>query len=290
MVRTVYVDILFLINFSMDFLCFFLLSRLFSRPCRVIRAILASVIGGLYAVFSLFLPFKGLLLLLCDVGVCAVMCLVVLLSRNTPPTRIVTEILLYTGISMALGGVMTAVYSALNRIGISELLASDSDGISSWIFLLLAVIGGGATLLGSRFFKKDREKRYFSVSIWLCGRKTILRAVLDTGNALSDPITGTPAAVVSAEAMRTLLPLEICKKGERDPIGCFSALPAAYRSRARLLPVSTVTGGGMLLAFRTDLCRITPIEGGEEEERVLLIALSTASPEDAEMLLPVGIL
>ena len=293
MVRTVYVDLLFLINFSMDFLCFFLTTRLFSRPFPLFRVLIASVFGGIYSVFSLFLPFRGLLLLLFDIGICAFMCLLVFLSRRITLSRVTTEILLYTGISMALGGVMTAVYSILNQIGIAELLTSDSDGISSWIFLLLAVVGGGATLLGSKFFRRDRARSYFTVTIGLCDRERSFRAVIDTGNSLSDPITGLSAAAVGVNALNGFLPIEICRNGASDPVSCFSSLPGEYRIRARLLPVRTVTGEGMLLAFRADYCYICPLDSelraGEREERELLIALCAADPEGAEMLLPVGI-
>lgn len=293
MVRTVYVDLLFLINFSMDFLCFFLTTRLFSRPFPIFRVLLSSVLGGIYSVLSLFWSFRGLLLLLFDIGICAVMCLVVFLSRSTSPSRMTTEILLYTGISMALGGIMTAAYSILNQIGAAELLTSDSDGISSWIFLLLAVVGGGATLLGSKFFRRDSVRKYFTVTVGLCGKERSFRAVIDTGNSLSDPITGLSAAAVGVNALNGLLPSEICRKGVSDPVSCFSSLSGEYRTRARLLPVRTVTGEGMLLAFRADFCYICPIEAertpSEWEERELLIALCSEEFEGAEMLLPVGI-
>lgn len=295
MVRTVYADLLFLINFSMDFLCFFLVSRLFSRPFSLPRVLLASTFGGFYAVLSLFLPFRGLLLLLCDTSACAVMCLLAELRRGVSFSRMTTEILTYTGISMALGGVMTAVYSILNEVGISKLLKNDGDGISAWIFLLLAVIGGGATMLGSRFFHRGVGQQYFAVTVGLCGKERTFRAAVDTGNALSDPATGSPAAAVSIAALRGFLPPEVCRTAAESPIKCFSSLPEPYRTRARLLPVTTVTGEGMLLAFRTDFCYIRKADAGSksgkdpQDKRELLIALTAAAPESADMLLPIGV-
>lgn len=295
MVRTVYADLLFLINFSMDFLCFFLVSRLFSRPLSLPRTLFASLIGGFYAVLSLFLPFRGFLLLVCDTCACAVMCLLAEMKRGISFSRMATEILTYTGISMALGGVMTAVYSVLNEAGISKLLKNDSDGISAWIFLLLAVIGGGATMLGSRFFRRRTAAQYFTVTVGLCGKERTFRAAVDTGNALADPATGTPAAAVSISALKGFIPPEICRAAAESPITCFSSLPEPYRVRARLLPVKTVTGEGMLLAFRTNFCYIRALEkdaknsDAEGVERELLIALTAATPENADMLLPVGI-
>lgn len=295
MVRTVYADLLFLINFSMDFLCFFLVSRLFCRPISLVRTILASALGGIYAVCSLFLPFRGLTLLFCDAFACVLMCITAEARRGMRFSRFLSEILIFTGVSMALGGVMTAAYTVLNEAGIPESLQSDGDGISAWLFLLLAGIGGGATLLGSRFFRRNSERTYCRVTVSLCGKERTFDAVVDTGNALTDPIGGCPAAAVDASALYGFLPREICEKGTTDPIACFSSLPEQYRIRARLLPVATVTGGGVLLAFRADACYIAFGDLSEcgkdapQEERELLIALTSAKPEGAEMLLPAGI-
>lgn len=295
MVRTVYVDLLFLVNFSMDFLCFFLVSRLFSVPMSVFRSIFASVFGGVYAVVSLFLPVRGFVLLLCDASACIVMCLIAEGRRGKGLTKTVSEILVFTGVSMALGGIMTAVYTFLGETGIPETLQSDGDGISAWLFLLLAAIGGGATMLGSRFFRRNAACEHYDVRVILCGRERTFQALIDTGNALTDPIGGAPAAVIGLSSARGFLPEEITRDALRSPSASLTRLPERYRSRARLLPVETVTGEGMLLAFRADVCYICPSDappGHKEkltEKRELLIAVTAASPENGEMLLPPGI-
>jgi MFS family permease len=51
----VYADVFFLVNFSMDFLCFYLCARLLHRPLSLWRGMLASALGGIYAVAALFL-------------------------------------------------------------------------------------------------------------------------------------------------------------------------------------------------------------------------------------------
>ena len=39
--ETVYADVLFIINFSMDFLCFYICSRVLGYPLRLARTVLA---------------------------------------------------------------------------------------------------------------------------------------------------------------------------------------------------------------------------------------------------------
>ena len=56
---------------------------------------------------------------------------------------------------------MTALFHLLNRSPLSEGLETvEGDGISVWIFALLALISGWLTLLGGRFFatRSARER------------------------------------------------------------------------------------------------------------------------------------
>ena len=146
-------------------------------------------------------------------------------------------------------------------------------------------------MLGGQYFKRRASQKYYRVKIRFGDHERILRAAVDTGNALTDPISGLPAAAVRIDALCGVLPQTICDSVRKSPIGAFYTLPDAYRARARLLPVETVTGGGMLLAFRADEFCISPEEGEKRawEERSVLIALTASTTEDAEVLLPAGI-
>ena len=70
----VYADLLFLVNFSMDFLCYYLCARLLRRPLSLWRGIAASALGGIYAVAVLFLYADRVPAFLLDVIICFVLC------------------------------------------------------------------------------------------------------------------------------------------------------------------------------------------------------------------------
>ena len=61
MVQTVYIDLFFLINFSMDFLALFLASKLLGCGKKLGRLGLAAIFGGVYACFSLIFPLENYL-------------------------------------------------------------------------------------------------------------------------------------------------------------------------------------------------------------------------------------
>lgn len=288
MVRTVYVDLLFLINFSMDFLAFFVLSRLFLRRMAYGRAILASAFGGVYAVLTLFLPLHGFYLLLSDAAVCMAMCAIFSVRKGDAVRDVFGEMLAFTGISMAMGGIMTAAYTFLGKIGIPEMIPEGEEGLSPWLFFILAVIGSGATLLGGDMFGKRRVTKQCYAKVTLFCRCQRFRAVVDTGNALRDPITGIPAAVLSVKAAERLMPEIFPEARTLSPGECLSRLPEAYRARARLLPAKTVTGEGLLLAFRPERFELEE-QDSEARSYELLLVIAPMEHDEAEILLPPGI-
>ena len=148
--QTVYVDLLFMINFSMDFLCFFLTARILALPLSLPRTLLASALGGIYSDIALFITLGALPSLLLDIFVCVLICAIAFLKKGEL-SSLPLYIIVYFAISMALGGFMTAIFNLLNKADI-PLESGASDGISVWAFAALAAVSGLLTFFGGRFF------------------------------------------------------------------------------------------------------------------------------------------
>ena len=131
MEQTVYGDLLFLVNFCMDFQCVFLVSKLLRRPFPLRRALIASVLGAFYACAALFLPFGGGVAFFLDLFVCALMCGIVFLPQEEKKWRFLIPFALYFGVSAAIGGLMSAVATLFSRLGVQ---GSGDTGHSSFSF------------------------------------------------------------------------------------------------------------------------------------------------------------
>lgn len=283
--ESVYVDLFFLINFSMDFLCFFLTAKLLHRPIRMPRLLAASAIGGLYADLALFFVAGRVLSLALDIGTCALMCLVAFGERKKL-RQLPFYILIYTAISMALGGIMTALFELLNRSSIFDGTApSEGDGISVWTFLLLAIISAALTLLGGRFFRKRSAQTRTRISVSYRGNTVRLWALTDSGNLLRDPISGTPCIIADVGAMAALLPREVFLAAKHHPTSLEKIAPSDARS-LRIIPANTATGRGILLGIRAE--KVTVNCGRGETAVDATIALSDLGDgvDKAEALLP----
>ena len=112
MEQTVYVDLYFLINFSMDFLCFFLTSRILRGPIRFGRMTAGAAVGGIYADLALFLPLAGAAALGTDLLACGAICFITY-GKKGERRSLPVYVLVYTAVSMTLGGFMTAFFNLL---------------------------------------------------------------------------------------------------------------------------------------------------------------------------------
>lgn len=280
MEQTVYVDLYFLINFSMDFLCFFLLSKLLSVPLPFWRTILASAVGGLYANLALFLPLTPLPSLLLDMALCILMCAVALLRRGDG-RHLPLYALVYTAISMVLGGAMTALFHLFNRWEL-PLDTLGEDDLSVWIFALLAILGGLATHACGRFFSGRGARRHVRLSIEFQGRSCVIEALCDTGNLLREPIGGKPCIVVDSRRLRGILPNDLLDAAIATAVPS-PTLCSRYAGRIRFLPATSATGERMMLALRVD--RIT-VDSGKGAREVDALIVPSALGKTAEALIP----
>lgn len=265
--QTVYVDLYFMINFSMDFLCFFLVSELFGTRLPTVRALLAAAIGGIYANVILFVPINGIFEILLDLLICTAMCITVFGIKK----KIIIYITAYVSASAILGGFMTALFAFLNKTDI-PILSVGSDGISAWLLVFLAILSGGASLLGGRFLKRKSSKKYTVVKIIFNGRELKLEAYCDSGNLLRDPISGRPCIVADADALDVILPKEIIDAAKTNRIGAVT-FSDDIAAKIRLIPTRTATGDGILTAVRAD--KIFLIDGKDEREVNALLAICT---------------
>ena len=250
MEQTVYGDLLFLINFSMDFLCLYFVARLLARPFSIPRVTLAAALGGFYSVASLFftLGIRGRMIdLLFGVLLC-----IVAFGRKTEG---VSSLALLSGAfvlaSMLLGGIMTAIFNLMNRASPPLDSFVDDNSIPLWLFALVTASSSFITLIGGRFLRRRAQIPVAQVEIRLGNRKTVIHAMCDSGNLLRDTVSGRPVIVADVKNAVNLLPAD-CNGITEWNADTVRVLPPSLAARARLIPTSSVGADGIMLALRPD--------------------------------------
>jgi len=249
MKQIVYADLLFLVNFSMDFLCFFVTARLLHKDTRLWRLIFSSALGGVYSVVILFLPLGTVAAVLIDLLFCALMCICAFgVRENGGAFGFFTSFAVYFGVSVGTGGCMTAMYSLLNRMDLPlDEVRENGDGISVWLFGLLALISGIAASIGGDLFKSVSADTVLKVKIEYKGVSVSVNGLVDTGNMIVDPISARPVIVINTQSARALLGEACAEAAARSDIS--SDIWERGEHKLRIIPINTAGGSAILCAF-----------------------------------------
>ena len=285
--QTVYVDLLFMINFSMDFLCFFLASKLFGTKLPVGRSIIASIIGGAYSVAALFIDTGQIAAFIIDAVVCALMC-AICFGGKSKSRSLPFYILVYLAISMMLGGAMTALFNLINRLEL-PLSEGSSDGISVWMFAALALVSAGVTLLGGALFKKRTIQKNACLGIVHNGKRIVLDAMTDSGNMIRDPISGAACIIVDIDSVRGVISQRICDAAKLGDVSSVATLRGDDAKSVRLVPIKTASGDAVLIGVRVDEITVERDHGAQVVNAIILLSDIKDSADGNKALIPQGI-
>lgn len=273
MIYDVYVDLFFLINFSMDYICLYITAKILKHNVSAKKYIISSIVGGLYSVLSLFLSPNPVIAIIIDGLVCLIMIAICFYSKGENLKLLLASSLLYIGISMLLGGVMTTIFNILNRLDLDFGELSD-DGAHTYAFAIIAIISAAISVKGiSIITKKNRHKEYF-VTVIMNKKVCKLLGFVDTGNLIKDSISGKSIIFIDRAAASEIIDPSVEEKFYRGEI---------LFPRSRLIPISTANGSSMALIFVPD--SVTLKEKSQQDTKEFhvdcLISLTDIKGEDA---------
>lgn len=153
------------------------------------------------------------------------------------------------------GAVRRGVLFVLLSFTLGGLVMSFDTG--NWIGLVLCA-GGLVLLCHFGFQGKGNPGRIVDVQLRFRGREVALRALVDTGNHLRDPVTGETVVVADA-----LCAWELAGLGQRHLADPTQAMTQLDHLPLRLIPYRAVGKEGMLLGLRCDSVVIGKQEAGK---------------------------
>ena len=243
---TVYLDITFLLNCLTDAAALYVTGRLSGLPLEKKRILAASLLGGTYGALCALPGLGTVASFLPQMAVAAVLVRLAFGRREA----FLRRLLLFFMLSCAMAGALVAGGRLLREHdGQSILTALD------WRVFFLA--GGTCFIILSVVFRGGARH---STSGQLCqctltrlGCTAAVTALLDTGNTLTDALSGAPVLTVHWEALDSLWTAE-----ERAVLSRLETVGAARSLEKlgpgfRLLPYQAVgVRSGLLLCFRAE--------------------------------------
>ncbi len=238
----VFIDVLFAINFLMDFFLLRLVNRLLHSSATLGRSLLGAVTGA-----------GGLCLLAVHPGSRIVNTILVHVVINTLMVRfgcnlrkireLCKGVLMLYAAGFLSGGIMQLIQRYAGARGVRIVLLS---GAISYLFLAA----------GIRAYTRAEGKADRTYKVWLYanGKCKEGTALLDTGNGLADPVSGKPVCIGQIGMLEGLLEEDTIRElelfGEGRPGGGFGNLSPHF------VPFTSLgCSQGMVLAVTLDyLC------------------------------------
>lgn len=261
--RVIYIDIVLATNFIINYFLLLATAKICAIAARRRRIALAASIGSAYAALAVLPGFEWA----SHTALKLVLGAVMLISAFGIPSerrKFARSALVFFAVSAAAAGAVTAATllggsTMPNPVNLRLLLAA------------FAVFSVAATLV----FRRAARPNVATVTlrIRLNGREITLRALLDSGNSLADPITGDRVCIVHvsdilplfAPASRTIL----ARAATLGPEGLTLLHGARIGASFRLIPFNSVGGAGTLVAFRPDYISLD-----DTPRRDMIVALS----------------
>ena len=195
-----YVEYVFVENFIIDFILLFITGKLIKRVIIFKRLIIASLVGSLYVILTFYIGREFMTFFIVKFSISVLMIIIAFDSKGIL-TNIRVIICFYITSLIMVGIISALYYFTYDKLTVNAIIMSIFTGYAALHF----------------FFKeiKDRINRHNykrTVNVSIGGISKTFRGYIDTGNELTDPMTGKHVMVVNIDCIKDILGDELCNK------------------------------------------------------------------------------
>lgn len=242
---------------------------------KIIRIILASTIGSVYAVI-IYITEISIYTSLIAKGVLAIIMVYVGFNPQSMK-KMWKQVLIFYLTSFVFGGV--ALY-LIYFIKPQEALIKNGIFVGDYVLKVIllggivafAIIKISIKIIKTKINSKDM---YCNVKIKLNEKIIDTRAMIDTGNLAKEPITNTPVVILESSLLYNIIPKEILNNIEGILGGDFSRIPKEiqehYMAKLRCIPFSSLgKQNGMLLGIKANEIEVEYEEEKKSSKNVII--------------------
>lgn len=204
---TIYLDVLFLINFGMDFLIIWLTGRLCSQRISWWRYLLSPLAGSFLLILLIWIPIPAQwIYYICSYGIIGI----VMCYLAFQPKGIKSGIRCYACqlmMTFLLGGIMNWLYFS-TPIGDWCIRCFGEQGLrfrELLLLVLISVIIIAVLTAGVRQLRKEQGQETYQISLYFEDKNAYGTGFVDTGNFLTEPMSHRPVMVADADWIAPIL-------------------------------------------------------------------------------------
>jgi len=273
----IYADVVFLINLLMNFLIFWIVSKLIKEKVKKFRIFVGALLGASIYSVMIFIPtlrefynFFSVILVL----VVSLFTTFGFLSFK----RFAKLIFFAHMVAFMVGGMGIAIYSYTNVVDVFDSIVRGSHYFSFKVLIVSAFLSYLIIKFGHPYIKKTliMKQTFYNVKIFMGDVSVDILALVDTGNSLTEPISKLPVIVAEFKSIKDFLPPKIqllfYEKKENDFVAVTNSISESEMvNKMRIIPFKSIgKESGILIGFKPDKIEIMNTESVVKVEDVFI--------------------
>lgn len=254
---TVYLDIVFFENVILNYIILMSTAIISNSRTSIFRIMLTSLIGSFFSIVNYIIELKLIINLVFKIFLSVIM--IVIAFNNFNLKIFVKQLLFFYIVSFFIGGITFMLIFLISSENV-RIIKNHFVGIYPMKMTFVAGIVGFliVSVISKISFRKISSNTIFGeIEIFYNGNKKKIKAMLDTGNLLKEPITDADVIVVEKNSL-----IELIEKNEMEKInlfysGFFIENDQILKYKFKLIPFASLGNNtGLMLGFKPDIVKI----------------------------------
>ena len=221
----IYADILFLLNALITYIALLLTALIMRSPLKRVRFLIASVLGGAYAL-TVLASIPPLVNTILKIIMCAALVFAAYGKMNV--RLFCMHTLVFLIINVIIGGAVLLLSLKDSRNFYSDLSVSYINVSPLTVVIALGISFAAVSLINRLALRRRLKNEIYKVTLTVSQKSYTLFGFCDTGNNLTEPFSGLPVCVVKKGVIQTF---------EAEPL-------------KRVIPFTSVGGEGIMYAVK----------------------------------------
>lgn len=272
---TIYIDVVLVENLIMNYIILLATGVILKIKIKHFRIIMSSLIGAIYTILAyvITIPIYSNFFLKFLLSI-----IIIYVAYNPPNVKKMWKFLIVFYLtSFVFGG---AAFALIYIVKPQDILMKNGLFLGTYPLksvVLAGIIGFIIIITAFKIVRNRITKRdiYKKIKIEINGKHINLNAMLDTGNMLKDPITGSPVIVVEKSILYEILPIELLDNIENILDGNLEKISEyikdKYIKRLKFIPFSSLgRQNGMLVGMKPDFVEIMDEQTSSTRQDIII--------------------
>lgn len=283
---TIYLDIVFLENILMNYIILYATGFIQKKEMKSMRLIMSSTLGAAYAIITYLNLIPIYTSLFMKVLLSIIMCYIAF--QNQTAKSLVKNLLLFYLSSFVIGGCSLAM---LYMISPQNIIIKDGVFVGTYpmkITLIAGIIGFTIIQISFSINKRQIKQKDLicDLEIGINKKSVTVKAYMDSGNVLKDPLTRAPVVIVEKNKIGKIVDLDKLNIYEDK-----NQYEGGDELKIRLIPFKSIgSQNGMLIGLKPEYIKINYNENIIEKSNVIIALYEKKISKDYQALIGLEIL